>query len=135
LSYNYPTGISDPAIPKGQDTAYRDYVRFYIPETSTLLAYYQTYDGGEQRRGAVEEVSIEHGKRVIGTYFRLPPGHSTELHLVFQNPVEADGRYELYLQKQAGLPARSMDFLVSFPGGLTRRQLSGDRDEQLVVRW
>jgi Protein of unknown function (DUF4012) len=135
LSYNYPTGISDPAIPKGQDTAYRDYLRFYIPETSTLLAYYQTYDGGEQRKGAVEEVSIEHGKRVIGTYFRLPAGHSTELHLVFQGPVQAEGRYELYMQKQAGLPARPADFLVSFPGGLTRRLLSGDRDEQLVVQW
>jgi hypothetical protein len=135
LNYRYPNGISDPAIPKGQDTAYRDYVRFYMPETSTLLAYYQTYDGDPQRKGAVEEVSVEHGKRVIGTFFRVPPGHSTELHLVYQDPVQADGRYQLYVQKQAGLPARVMDLLVSFPGGITRRQLSGDRDQRLVLRW
>lgn len=135
LNYRYPTGISDPAIPKGQDTAYRDYVRFYVPETSRLLAYYQTYDGAPERKGAVEEVSVEHGKRVIGTFFRLPAGHSTELHLLFQDPVHADGRYQLYVQKQAGLPARPMDLLVSFPGGLTRRQLSGDADQQLVLEW
>ena len=35
----------------------------------------------------------------------------------------------------AGLPARAMDLLVSFPGGMTRRQLSGDRDQRLVLKW
>jgi hypothetical protein len=134
LRYSYPTGVADPDIPKGQDVAYRNYVRFYLPETSTLLGYYQLDDAGH-RSGAVEEVSIEHGKRVVGAFFRLPPGHSTELHVLFQDAVHADGQYQLYVQKQAGLPARPFDLLISSPGGLTRRQIAGDRDQRTVVRW
>jgi Protein of unknown function (DUF4012) len=134
LRYKYPAGVADSDVAKGQDLAYRDYVRFYLPETSTLLAYYQLDDGGH-RGGAVEEVSVEHGKRVVGAFFRLPPGHSTELHVLFQDAVHADGKYQLYVQKQAGLPARPLDLLISSPGGLTRRQMTGDRDQQAVVRW
>jgi hypothetical protein len=99
-----------------------------------VLGYYQAGPGG-QKQGSIEEQSVEHGKRVVGAFFRLAPGESTELHLLFQTPTRADGRYRLYVQKQAGIPARPLQLAISHPGGVVTRQAEGTRDEEALVSW
>jgi hypothetical protein len=133
-SYRYPPGIPDPTLPKGGDAAYRDYVRFYLPETSTVTSFYATDTEGN-RVGALEDLTVEHGKRVAGTFFRLPPGQSLELHLVYQAPLAPGREYRLYVQKQAGVLARKLDLLVSYPGGIRKRELAGSSDEEVTLTW
>jgi hypothetical protein len=134
LRYAYPTGISDPAVPKRGDTGYRDYVRLYLPETSSLTGFYQIVDQGA-RGGAVQEISVDRGKRVVGTYFRLESGHSLELHVFFTVPADSEAAYRLHVQKQAGILARPVDLLISYPRGLAKRRLAGDRDSEVAISW
>jgi hypothetical protein len=134
IRYQYPSGISDPAVSKGGDTAYRNYLRLYLPETSTLSGFYEVVDG-TARPGPVQEVSVDHGKRIIGSFFRLEAGHSIELHMLFQVPVGTGQTYRLYVQKQAGIPARPLDLMVSYPGALRELLLDGDTDREVILSW
>jgi hypothetical protein len=134
LRYEYPPGISDPAVPKGADTAYRDYLRVYMPETSTLSGFYEVVDG-TSRPGPVQEVSLDHGKRIVGSFFRLEAGHSIEVHVLFQVPADPGQSYRLYVQKQAGVPARPLDLMVSYPGAVRKLQLNGDTDREVWFSW
>lgn len=134
LTYDYPAGEIDPGVKPGADTAYRDYVRFLLPETSTVQGFYDvTGDGG--RSGSIEDISIEQGKRVIGTFFRLAPGQSVQLRLFYESPVGNGQHYRLFVQKQAGIAARELSVEVSDPGGIVRRTASGRRDEKVAASW
>jgi hypothetical protein len=133
LRYEFPPGLVDPTVPAGADPAYRDYVRFYLPEASTVTAFSRTT--GDVVGGAVEDMTIEHGKRVVGTFFRLAPGQTTELRLWYEAPLTPGRPYRLYVQKQAGILDRPLDLLVSVPGGVRSRRLTGSRDEELTVAW
>jgi uncharacterized protein DUF4012 len=134
LRYEYPAGIPDPAVPRGADTAYRNYLRVYMPETSTLSGFYEVVDG-TPKPGPVQEVSLDHGKRIVGSFFRLEAGHSIEVHVLFQVPADPGQSYRLYVQKQAGIPARPLDLTVSYPGAVRKLQLNGDTDREVWFSW
>jgi hypothetical protein len=133
--YSYPSGVVDPTVPKKADPAYRDSLRFYIPEESSVTGMYATSAAGSRVGSSIEDVTVEHGKKVVGTFFRLPPGQSIELHLLYQTPVAPGGSYRLYVQKQAGVMARPVQLTVSYPGGVQGRVLAGNRDEEVTLRW
>jgi hypothetical protein len=81
-------------------------------------------------------VSIDHGKQVIGAFFRLPRGHVAELKLDYQVGVRGDNGYALLLQKQAGTPDLPFAVQVSYPdGGLMSQQLDLKNDARLGVHW
>ncbi len=134
LRFQYPAGATDAAVPKGADNAYRDYLRLYLPELSTVAGFYQVEPDG-RRGGAIEDLTVEHGKRVVGTFFRLAAGQSIELHLLYQAPIDSRLGYRLYLQKQAGVQSRAADLQISYPGGVETRQLSGEFDEEVRLSW
>jgi len=134
LRYQYPGTATDPAVPKGADTAYRDYLRLYLPELSTVAGFYQVEPDG-RRGGAIEDLMVEHGKRVMGTFFRLEAGQSLEVHLLYRSALDPHLGYRLYLQKQAGLQSRPAELHLSYPGGVETRRLSGESDEEVRVSW
>jgi Protein of unknown function (DUF4012) len=134
LTYDYPAGKVDPGLSPGADPAYRDYVRFLLPETSTLQGFYDLTGNGA-RTGSIEDISIEDGKREIGTFFRLPPGQSIQLRLFYESPVGNDREYRLFVQKQAGIAGRELSVEVSDPGGITRRTAAGRRDDEVSASW
>ncbi len=134
LRFQYPGTATDPAVPKGGDTAYRDYLRLYLPELSTIAGFYQVGPDG-RRGGAIEDLMLEHGKRVMGTFFRLEAGQSIEVHLLYRSAIDPHLGYRLYLQKQAGVQSRPADLQLSYPGGVETRRLTGECDEEVRVSW
>jgi len=134
LRYSYPMQATDPTVPPGRDTAYRDYVRVYLPETSRLTGFSEV-DERDQPSGGIEDESLDHGRRVFGMYFRLPRGATTEIHLFYSAPLDVRNGYRLSVQKQAGVVGRPVEIDLSAPGGVTRHALAGDRDEEVTARW
>ena len=134
LRYEYPAGATDPTVPPGRDTAYRDFVRVYLPETSRLTGF-TGVDARGQPSGGIEEERLDHGRRAFGMFFRLPRGEATEIHLFYSAPLDVRSGYRLYVQKQAGVLARPVDVEISVPDGVTRRALTGRGDEEVTARW
>jgi hypothetical protein len=121
-------------VPPGRDTAYRDYVRVYVPETSRLTGFFAV-DARGQPAGGIEEERLDHGRRVFGMFFRIARGESMEIHLFYSAALDVRSGYRLYVQKQAGVVSRPVDVEISAPGGVTRHALAGQRDEELTARW
>jgi hypothetical protein len=90
---------------------------------------------GSQVARTIEEDRIEHGKRSLGIGFRLTAGAVTELYVYYTVPVDVRQGYRLYIQKQAGIPARPTSVVISDPGGITRASITGQRDEQVTADW
>jgi hypothetical protein len=134
VRYEYPPGKVDPTVPRGADPAYRDYVRFYLPEASVVTRF-SGLNSGTGGAAAIEDTTIEHGKRVVGTFFRLAPGKSVELRLLYETPLSPGRSYRMYVQKQAGLEDRPLDLEVSDPGGIVHRRLNISTDEQVTITW
>jgi hypothetical protein len=134
LRYEYPPGLVDPTVPAGGDPAYRDYVRVYLPVESTLTGVSGTVQG-QPVEPAIEDLTLEHGKRVVGTFLRVQPGQTVELRLLFETPLAPGRRYRLYVQKQAGIAGRPLALLVSVPGAVRSRALDGRTDQEVTVAW
>lgn len=134
LTYDFPPGKIDPGLHPGTDPAYRDYVRFLVPEDSTLQGFYDVTGGGG-RSGAIEDISTEEGKRVFGTFFRLPPGQSIQLRLFYKTPAGPGDDYRLDVQKQAGIESREISVVVSEPDGTVRRTATGSHDYEMSASW
>jgi hypothetical protein len=130
-----PAGdATDRALNPG-DGSYRDYVRVYLPESATLASFGFTIDGNPGD-GGLDAVSTDHGKQVIGAFFRLPRGHIAELRIDDQVGVRGDSGYDLLVQKQAGIPDFPFTIQVSYPdGGLTSKQVDLKTDARIGVHW
>jgi Protein of unknown function (DUF4012) len=134
LRYAYPPGAVDDSVPPGADPAYRDYVRVYLPEASTITGFAEL-DGAQPAAGAIEDLTVEHGKRVVGTFFRTAPGHTTELRLWYEAPLAPGPAYRLYVQKQAGVLGRPTRLVAGVPGAVRTRALAGGGDEEVTISW
>jgi hypothetical protein len=133
LRYEYPSEARDATVAPGSDTAYRDFVRVYLPETSRVTGYEQVTGG--RAGGMVEEDRVDHGKRAVGMGFRLPAGQATELHLSYVTPLDARQGYRLYIQKQAGVPSRPATIAVHGPRTTATREVAGVHDDEVAVAW
>jgi hypothetical protein len=116
-----------------RDGSYGDYMRVYLPETATPSGFSFRMDG-KPGDGGLERVSVEHGKKVVGTYFNLPRGHLAEMRLTYEVGL-AGGAYQLYLQKQAGVPGLPADLEISYPGAIAHIKVGLARDEVVSFKW
>jgi hypothetical protein len=137
LDYSLPLPVdaTDSALNPGSGE-YHDYLRFYLPETATLSGLRFTEDGQPSSDGgAAEPVRFEHGRQVVGTFFRLPRGHRVQLRLAYRVPLLPQNSFDLLIQKQAGTPARPTTVSVSYPGGQASRQADLAEDISFHAAW
>src|SRR5207245_687092 len=76
------------------DGSYRDYVRFYLPETANVANFVATIDGQPSNVGW-DAITHDHGHAIVGAFFRLPRGHSIQVSLVYQVPLASASQYDL----------------------------------------
>ncbi|HXA42002.1 MAG TPA: DUF4012 domain-containing protein [Candidatus Solibacter sp.] len=135
VHYQMPTAVDavDTALNPG-DGSYRDYVRFYIPQTAIVAGFKSNLDDS-QGEGAVDAISFAHGRQVVGAYFRVPRGHEIVLTLTYEVPVQPASSYLMTIQKQAGSPGLPTTTLTSYPGGLSQQHLSLATDSDVRVAW
>jgi hypothetical protein len=134
-TYDLPQPIDDldRALNPGK-ASYRNYVRFYLPPTAVVAGFGVTVDG-KSAPGNIDQLSVEHDHSVVGTFLRLPRGHTAVMTLSYEVPIGEKGNYNLYLQKQAGQLTLPTTIDVSYPGGVTSRRSALTRDETVAVSW
>ena len=135
LHYQMPLPVDDAdrGLNPGEGS-YRDYVRFYLPETATVASFKMTADG-KPGDGGLDTIVFDHGRQIVGAFFRLPRGHSADLQLLYEVPSTPDPQYNLVVQKQAGATSLPLALLVSYPGGVRQQQLALAQDAQFSVGW
>jgi len=142
IHYEYPPPVdaTDAGLNKSSlnsTSLYRDYVRFYLPLTTTLANIGFLIDGkpAPAYGGGLKEQGQEGGHQVYGTFFTLPRGHSADLVIYYEVGLPADPPFNLHIQKQAGIPELPTDLTVSYPGGIATRMTSLSTDATLSVPW
>lgn len=134
LTYDYPM----PAQPSASDRAlnldnqYYDYMRVYLPDTSTQSSILYFVDG-QPAQLSLGEISHEFGKTVIGLTFILRRGHKGQIKILYSDALDSSRGYRLYLQRQAGIPDRPTKVEVSYPGGIASRQFDLRYDTSFQV--
>ena len=131
-----PTDAIDRALNPHSGGAYRDYVRFYLPESATVKALNIFVDDKPTDANSLESIGIAHQKRVAATFLNIPRGHSMEIHLFYEVPLNPAASYSLLIQKQAGSPAVPTTLEVSLPGaGIHRPSVDLRQDAQVRLTW
>jgi hypothetical protein len=135
LSYRLPA-FSDPIakLLNPGDGSYRDYLRVYLPEHAAIAGVQVTIDGTVVSTRATT-LGVEHGRKVVGLFFNLPPGHEAQVQVAYEVALAPGSSYQLYLQKQAGSPGLPTSLQISFPGGRGTRAFSLERDVEASWRW
>jgi hypothetical protein len=142
IHYEYPPSLDAvdtklntyPTNPPG---LYRDYVRFYLPLTTTLANIGFLIDGkpAPAYGGGLKEQVQEGTDQVYGTFFTLPRGHSADVIIYYEVSLPADPPFAIYIQKQAGLVDLPTVLTVSYPGGITSRKTDLFTDTTLMIPW
>lgn len=114
---------------------YLDYLRVYLPETAHLAGFHFTEDGRPSTDGGFDRLTFEHGRTAVGINFRLPRGHRVQVRLDYEVPLSAGNSYELYVQKQAGIPSRPTTVEYSYPGGRGHQAADLAVDADFKVQW
>ena len=142
IHYDYPPpkDATDDALNRSAlnpTSIYRDYVRFYLPLTATLgnIGFEEDGKPAPAYGGGLREQGVEASKQVYGTFFTLPRGHSADLIIYYEVGLPAASPFQLYVQKQAGLPELPIDLEVSYPGGIAKRSSTVARDEIFTINW
>lgn len=121
LTVNYVHGAASNTWPGG---AYKNYLRVYTPQGSTLKRVERSEEGVDRKALEItDEVtkSVENGKTVFGTVFTLDAGKSLRLTFTYELPPTinlglSSQTYRLVAQKQPGTVADplTIDFLTPF---------------------
>ncbi len=131
-----PTDAIDRALNPHSGGAYRDYVRFYLPESATVKALNIFVDDKPTDANSLESIGIAHQKRVAATFLNIPRGHSMEIHLFYEVPLNPTSSYSMLIQKQAGSPGVPTTLEVSLPGaGIQRPSVDLRQDAQVRLTW
>ena len=137
LHYTLPLPVdnTDRALSPNDHGAYLDYVRVYLPETASAPTWSFSQDSGPVFAG-LDTIEVVNGKKVVSGSFRLPRGQTGTVKIDYDLPLDgAARRYELLVQKQAGIPKRPTTLQVSFPGGQATRSSELKTDASMVVTW
>ena len=142
IHYEYPPPVdaTDDRLNKSffnSTSLYRDYVRFYLPLTTTLANIGFLVDGkpAPAYGGGLKEQGQEGSHQVYGTFFTLPRGHSADLIIYYEVGLPADPPFRIYVQKQAGLVDLPTMLTVSYPGGIASRKTELSADSTLTIPW
>ncbi|HEV2034557.1 MAG TPA: DUF4012 domain-containing protein, partial [Candidatus Dormibacteraeota bacterium] len=116
---------------------YRDYVRFYLPLTTTLANIGFLVDGkpAPAYGGGLKEQGQQGDHQLYGTFFTLPRGHSADVIIYYEVGLPADPPFQIYIQKQAGLVDLPTTLTVSYPGGIASRKTALSTDTTLRIPW
>jgi hypothetical protein len=137
LQYKLPLPVDDVdrALNRPDQGAYADYVRVYLPELASGISVRYAQDDGPGF-GGYDRTDLVNGKQVVAAFFRLPRGHQGTLQLDYFLPLDVRNRtFDLFIQKQAGIPDRPTTLELSFPGGQTTRRSSLSTDAAFQVSW
>jgi Protein of unknown function (DUF4012) len=137
LRYTLPMPVDDidRALNTEDQGAYADYVRVYLPELASGVSVRYAQDDGPGF-GGYDRTELVNGKQVVSAFFRLPRGHQATLQIDYFVPLDARNRtFDLFIQKQAGIPDRPTTLELSFPGGRTTRRSSLSTDAEFQVSW
>lgn len=142
IHYEYPPPVdaTDAGLNKSalnSTSLYRDYVRFYLPLTTTLANIGFLIDGkpAPAYGGGLKEQGQEGSHQVYGTFFTLPRGHSADVIIYYEVGLPADPPFQIYIQKQAGLVDLPTMLTVSYPGGIASRKTELSTDTTLTIPW
>lgn len=136
LDYELPPPVDDTDRALNQGVGeYRNYLRIFIPQEATVTSFRFTEDGKPSSDGGLDRDDIQDERRSVGIFFRLPRGHRVQVRLAYQMPLPPEPNYELYIQKQAGIPERPTTIEASYPGGVVKRQERQDHDIDFRVSW
>lgn len=135
LNYDMPSALdeTDRKLNPG-DGSYRDYLRFYLPDTATVASLSTTMDG-QGGGAALDNMTYEHGRSVAAVYIKIPRGHSGQVKLTYQVATGRGSTYDFLVQKQAGLDTLPTKFLVNYPGGNMERDSDLTHDMRLGANW
>jgi hypothetical protein len=137
LQYKLPLPVDDidRALSPGDQGAYADYVRVYLPELASGVSVRYAQDDGPGF-GGYDRTELVNGKKVVAAFFRLPRGHQGTLQIDYVLPLDVRNRtFDLFIQKQAGIPDRPTTLELSFPGGRTTRRSNLSTDADFQVSW
>jgi Protein of unknown function (DUF4012) len=137
LQYKLPLPVDDVdrALNHEDQGAYADYVRVYLPELASGVSVRYAQDDGPGF-GGYDRTDLVNGKQVVAAFFRLPRGHQGTLRIDYVLPLDVRNRtFDLFIQKQAGIPDRPTTLELSFPGGRTTRRSNLSTDADVQVSW
>jgi len=136
LTYTMPLPVdnTDRVLNKENGGVYADSLRVYLPETTANVGVNYSEDGGDGF-GGLNTVSTAGGKRILAAFIRLPRGHTGVLRIDYGVALDGGRAFDLYVQKQAGVPNRHMDLTVSYPGGVAKRVSEGTMDTEFMLKW
>jgi hypothetical protein len=142
IHYEYPPPLNatDDGLNKSFvnfTSLYRDYVRFYLPLTTTLANIGFLIDGkpAPAYGGGLKEQGQEGSHQVYGTFFTLPRGHSADVIIYYEVGLPADPPFHMYIQKQAGLMNLPTMLTVSYPGGIASKKTDLATDTTPTIPW
>jgi hypothetical protein len=128
----------DPTYEGNMERCYWDYLRLVVPAEAQLLTGPKNVVdgryllGGQSTTGEIDIAPLSENHVSWGQLFLLPPGETLELDYFYTLPPgtarksEEGWTYDLYLQKQPGTLAPSVEVLVTLPQG---RQLVNSTPE------
>jgi hypothetical protein len=137
LHYTLPLPVDDVdrALSPGDQGAYADYVRVYLPELASGVTVRYAQDDGPGF-GGYDRTELVNGRQVVAAFFRLPRGHQGTLQIDYVVPLDVRNRtFDLFIQKQAGIPDRPTTLELSYPGGQTTRRNNLSTDADFQVSW
>ena len=135
LTYELPLPVDDvDRALNPHDGSYGDYFRVYLPEDARVSSLHMVLDGKDTGE-PIDQVAFAHGKQVVGAFFRLPRGHKMEVRLSYTVDTRAKTSYNLFVQKQPGIPSRPTSVLISYPGGLLKSSSELKQDAAWSVGW
>jgi hypothetical protein len=136
VHYDMPNATDDVdrALNPG-DGSLRDYVRFFLPREAAVAGVTVVSGSGKRAEGGLDAISLAHERQSVGAFVRVPRGEKVDLTLVYEVPLTGNSGYGLYLQKESGVASLPTTLVVSYPGGVARRQTDLMADRQVQVSW
>lgn len=136
LTYQNPLPVDDidRILNKDNAGAYSDYLQLYLPLTTSSVQLKYSDDGGGGF-GGLDRIDLVGGNKVVAAFFHLPRGHVATLQIDYEVALDGGRAYQLFVQKEAGIPDRKMTLQLSYPGGLTARRHDGATDTEFLASW
>lgn len=131
VTYKNPAPASDCNLERGGlclNAPYRDWVRLYVPQGSTLIES----SGLEDEVNTYEELGKTVFDGFFGDQYPLRPEGQAKISFKYKLPFKiTDGDYRLLIQKQIGVS--SFPYTLDVNGKTFEYELAGDREIKIKI--
>jgi hypothetical protein len=137
LHYSLPLPIDDVdrALSPINQGGYFDYLRVYIPETASGVSMTFAPDDGPSVSN-LERIDLVSNRKAVSGFFHLARGHKGMVRIYYTVPLVSNSRrFQIMVQKQAGIPNRPTTLELSYGGGSAKRHNELLSDNEFVVTW